>query len=228
MRAARGVLFVFVLLLVARDSLCQDVAAAEESPEEGATLAKFFPAEPEQEEPAEAVAADGAAVEAPTVDPNPAERYIQQNAMAILAGHAHVFTDPKFELESAQATCANKFVDDCLVICRKMWSAASRQPCTFKKAELSFLRSQLLQDDRQREPSVDAVSVLPCATPAPVQATGQEEAAPSELTASVEAAVEQALEDAAPAVSGEDAAGGTVLDDAEPVPQEEPAPQETE
>ena len=63
---ARGVLFVFVLLLVARDSLCQDVAAAEESPEEGATLAKFFPAEPEQEEPAEAVAADGAAVEAPT------------------------------------------------------------------------------------------------------------------------------------------------------------------
>ena len=77
-----------------------------------------------------------------------------------------------------------------------------------------------MQDDRQREPSVDAVSVLTCATPAPVQATGQEEAAPTELTASVEAAVEQALEDAAPAVS-EDAAGGTVLDDAESIPQQQ-------
>ena len=59
----RGVL-VFVLLLVARDSLCPDVAATDESPEE-VTLAKFFPAEPEQEEPAEA-AAGGTAVEAPT------------------------------------------------------------------------------------------------------------------------------------------------------------------
>ena len=76
-----------------------------------------------------------------------------------------------------------------------------------------FLSGFGAQDDRQREPSVDAVFAKPCET---LEAAAEEVVEPTALSAAVETAVENAMNETAPAVDvSETVSAESILDAAE-------------